>query len=102
MLYFYDRVLVFRQDADLIWGRKQRSSIVSLVYTIMHASMALYILLQLCPSSNISCEVSLAICECDGRKLNYALCIPIDSTGCDDYIEHCHLFCIPVSGWYEP
>ena len=76
-LYFYDRVLVLPQEVNLIWLHKKRRSIASVIYTMMHASTAMYLLLDLSPLQILSCEVGFqvaTICEWGGFKVDYALC----------------------------
>ncbi|KAH9907696.1 uncharacterized protein B0H18DRAFT_898008, partial [Fomitopsis serialis] len=48
-LYFYERVLTFGQEVDLIWRRERIGIAVPTFYVTLHAAMALFLLLNIAP-----------------------------------------------------
>ena len=56
-LYFYEKILVYYQEIDLIWRRRKIGLVIPVVYGTMHISTTLYLLMYLCAPSYIPCEV---------------------------------------------
>lgn len=56
-LYFYEVLLTCRQEVLLIWSRRNVGAVVRIIYGMMHACTALYLLMGLFTPGNPSCEV---------------------------------------------